>query len=472
MSNKISSENKELKSKKIEMPNGIVVLFLLVFIVALLTYFVPAGEYARIDVNGKMVVDGTSFKYIEQSPVSIFNFFKAIPNGIQAASQLIIMILLIGGSIRIFDGTGAIRAAIYRLRDIIGEEKSPVILSAIILFFGSLGAFPGMLEAAIPFAPLCIGISLALGYDALVGICISLVSIVAGWSAGVTNPWTTGIGQSLAELPMFSGLGYRMIVFIVFMLITILFTVSYATKVKRDPKTSIVYGMNFEHLSSEEDNEKIEFTSRLKLVLAIFAFTIILIVYGTLNLKWGMTEMSAVYIMGSIIGGIVAGYNANKIANEILEGGKAIFIGAMAIGLARAVSVIMDQGHITDTIVHFLASLLQGKSASFNAIGMFAMQSIINFFIPSGSGQAVVTLPIMLPVADLIGLNRQIAILAFQFGDGLSNLCYPTVGALIAFLSYTKIPFTKWFKFIIRYLLMIWAASAILLTIAVLTNFA
>jgi uncharacterized ion transporter superfamily protein YfcC len=467
---KINVASKE-KKKKFEMPDGFVTLFYLVVIVFLLTYIIPAGEFNRIELDGRTVVDPSSFKYIEQTPLKPFDFFKSIPQGIQAASQLIIMILLIGGSIRIFDGTGAIRASLISLKNTIGEDKSYVVLTTIMLFFGALGAFPGMLEAAIPFAPLCIGIALTLGYDILVGIYIALVPIVAGWSAGVTNPWTTGIGQSLAQLPMFSGIGYRMICFIVFMAITILFILKYAAKIKKDPKSSLVYGFNIDHLKVDEVDEDIEFTTRLKLVLLIFAATIFTIVFGTLNWGWGLTEMSAFYIIGAIIGGIVAGYKPNKIANEILEGGKAIFIGAMAIGLARAISIIMDQGHITDTIVNYLASLLQGMSPTFNAIGMFVIQTLINFFIPSGSGQAVVTLPIMIPVADIIGLNRQIAILAFQFGDGLSNLCYPTVGALIAFLAYTKIPFSKWLKFIIKYMLIVWAVSILLLAGAVLINF-
>lgn len=465
----VKNQDKTIK-KKFEMPDGFVTLFYLVVIVFLLTYLVPAGEYSRVEVDGRTIVDSSSFRYLEQTPVTPFGFFKAIPMGIQAASQLIIMILLIGGSIRIFDGTGAIRAAIFNLRNKIGEGKGSLVLVAIMIFFGALGAFPGMLEAAIPFAPLCVGIAIALGYDVLVGIYIALVPIVAGWSAGVTNPWTTGIGQSLAELPMFSGIGYRMFVFIVFMVITIIFLLNYAAKLKKDPKASLVYDMNIKHLSTNEVQDNIEFTTRLKLVLTIFAATITIIVYGTLNWNWGMTEMSAFYIIGAIIGGIVAGYNPNKIASEILEGGKAIFIGAMAIGLARAVSIIMDQGHITDTIVHFLASFLQGMSPTFNAIGMFIVQLVINFFIPSGSGQAVVTLPIMIPVADIIGLNRQIAILAFQFGDGLSNLCYPTVGALIAFLAYTKVPFTKWLRFMSKYLIIMFLASAVILAISVMIN--
>lgn len=183
------------------------------------------------------------------------------------------------------------------------------------LFFGSLGAFPGMLEEAIPFAPLCIGIAITLGYDILVGIYIALVPIVAGWSAGVTNPWTTGIGQNLAELSMFSGLEYRMLTVIIFILVTILFLLRYASKIKKNPESSLVYDMNIDYLVSDKSEDSIEFTTRLKLVLLVFVATIVAIVYGTLNWEWGVTEMSTVYIIGAIIGGIVAGYNANTIAN-------------------------------------------------------------------------------------------------------------------------------------------------------------
>ncbi len=464
--------DKNLNKKKFEMPDGMVILVFLIFVVTLLTYVIPAGEYDRIVVDGKTIVQADSFKYIEQSPASLFDFFKSIPLGMQAASQLIIMVLLIGGSIRLFDSTGAIRAAIFNLKNIIGEKNSSMILVAMILFFGCLGAFPGMYEASIPFAPLCIGISLALGYDVLVGICISLVAIVAGFSSGVTNPWTTGIGQSIAELPMFSGLGFRMIVFIVFMSVLIFFVLNYAKKVKRDSKASLVYGMNFEHLSNNEVDENVEFTTRLKLVLVTFAVMIIAVVYGSLKLSWGMTEMSAVYVIGSIIGGIIAGYNANKIVGEILEGCKAILIGAIAIGIARGISVVMDQGHITDTIVYSLASLLQGHSPILSTIEMYFLQNVLNFLVPSGSGQALITLPVMIPVGDLIGVNRQITILSFQFGNGLTNIIFPTDGALLAFLAYTKIPFPRWLKFISKFMLMICLAAIALLTVAVLINIA
>ena len=215
--------------KKINI-NGIIVLFILLILVAISTYLIPSGEYARIEVNGRTMVDASSFKIVESNPTSFFNFFKSIPLGLQEASMLIIMIFLIGGAIRVFESTGAIRAFIYLLRDKIGDKNSYLILILISIFFGCLGTFPGMLEAVIPFAPLCISIAITLGYDALVGISMCLIPITIGWSAGVTNPWTTGIGQSLAELPMFSGFEYRFLIFIIFLLASIIYTLIYAKR--------------------------------------------------------------------------------------------------------------------------------------------------------------------------------------------------------------------------------------------------
>lgn len=461
---------KTKKERKFKFPHAFVLLFAIIVLVGILTYIIPAGEYNRIEINGRKVVDPTSFRFIDSSPVGVFDLFTAIPKGIQSGSFLIIMILIIGGAIKLFDGTGAIRAAILKLTDTIGKEKDSWVLASIMIFFAFLGGFPGMLEAAIPFAPLCIGIALTLGYDALVGICISLVAIVIGWTAGPSNPWTVGIGQTVGELPMFSGFAYRLLVLAVLLTASIAFVLRYAKKIKKDPTKSIVYGMDTKHLIDNNDGQ-IEFTSRHKLILLTFIITIIFIVVGTLKWKWGIPQMCATYIIGAIVGGKFAGYSSDKIADELLEGGKAIFIGAMAVGLARAINVVMTDGRIADTIVYGISSLLKGMPPSITAVGMFIVQTLINFFIPSGSGQAMVTLPILIPVADIIDLNRQITILAFQFGDGLSNLCYPTVGGLVAFLIYSKISFNKWFKFIFPFMVIVWLLAVLLLIGAVLINF-
>jgi len=459
-----------LDKKGFSFPHSFVLLFGIIAFTAILTHIIPAGEFTRVQVDGRMIVDPNSFQYIAANPAKFFDVFMAIPKGMNDASALIFMILIIGASIQLFDSTGAIRGAIFRLLDLIGEQRKDWVLAAIMVFFGCLGAFPGMLEASIPFAPLCVGLALAMGYDPIVGIAVPLVSIVVGWTAGPSNPWTVGIGQQLAELPLFSGFTYRLFIFTVLMAFAIRYVLRYGKRILADPKQSVVADIDFSHLAMHT-TEKTAFTFRRFLILLIFISTIGTILYGTFHWKWGLFQMSGAYIIGAIIAGIVAGYRANVIADTLLEGGKAIFIGVVAVGMARGISVVMTDGRIADTIVYAVSQPLKGLPSTINSVAMFIVQTIINFFIPSGSGQALVTLPIMLPVADIIELKRQIAILAFQFGDGLSNLCYPTVGALVAFLIYTKVPFNRWLRFIMPFMLATWGVAALSLIFAVLIGY-
>lgn len=459
-----------VKRSKFTFPHAFVLLFGIIVFVAILTYIIPAGEFSRVEVAGRTVVDPESYHAVPQAPTKPFDVFTAIPKGLNAASGLIFMILIIGASIQLFDDTGAIKSAIFRLLRIIGETRRSWVLATIMIFFGCLGAFPGMLEAAIPFAPLCVGIALSLGYDPLVGIAIPLVSIVSGWTAGPSNPWTVGIGQSLAELPLFSGFGYRVLILVALLSAAIVYVVRYGEKVRKDPSASIVSDLDFSHLKNREETSE-TFSFRHGVIMTIFAVTIGTIIYGTFQWRWGMIQMSGAYIVGAVAAGIVAGYSSGKIADTLLEGGKSIFIGVVAVGLARAISVVMTDGRITDTIVCAISQSLKGLPPVFTSIAMFVVQTILNFFIPSGSGQALVTLPIMLPVADIIELKRQVAILAFQFGDGLSNLCYPTVGVLVAFLIYTKVPFDRWIRFIAPFMVIAWCLSIGFLSLAVISGF-
>lgn len=466
MTNKTSKTSKENR----EFPHAFIILFGIIVLMGILTYIVPAGEYYRMEVDGRTIIDPNSFHYIERTPATLFDIFTSIPKGINEASALITMIILIGAAIRVFDGSDAIRAAIMKLYELLGDEKSSSILIVIMVFFGGIGAFPSILEGVIPFAPLAIGIALALGYDMLVGIAISLGATVVGWTAGPTNAYTTGIGQMLGGLPVFSGIGFRILILLVLMLILIIFVLRYAKIIKKNPTKSLVYEINTDHIPDYRGSH-IEFTKKHKLVLLTFALTVFFVVLGVTKWNWSLLEMSAVYIIGAIVGGLITGYSASKIIEEMLEGGKTIFVGIIAIGLARGIGVVMAEANLTDTLVHAIATGLEGLPTKVTAIAIFFVQTIINFFIPSGSGKAMVTLPVMLPVADLIDLNRQIAILAFQLGDGLSSLCFPTVGALVAFLMYAKVPFNKWLKFIMPFMLISWIVSIIVLIIAVSINY-
>ncbi len=471
MSNNTNNEvKKETAKKKRAFPHAFVILCGILALITILTWIVPAGQFTREMVDGRNVVVPGSFQYVESKPVGFMEMFESIPRGISNGVALITMIFTIGAAVGLVDSTGAIKAAVVGMTKKLGDKGSKYILIALILYFVFIGAFPSMLEGVIPFVPICIGIALMLGYDVLTGIAVVIVSDVVGWAAGPTNMWTVGNAQAIGGLPLFSGIEYRLFTMVVFAVITIAYIVNYAEKVKKDPTRSYCYGMNTDDLGVNL-SEQLEFTGRRKLVLLTFIITIFLVVIGSLQWGWGLTEMSAVYLICGIICGIIAGFKSGEIADKMLAGAQTVFVAAMAIGIARAISIVMEDGLIIDTFVYYLSEVVSVLPSAVVGIAMFIVQIIINFFVPSGSSQALVTMPILMPLAEITGISKQITILAFQFGDGLSNLAFPTMGALIACLACGKISFDVWFKFIWKYLIIIFIAACALLIGATLIGY-
>lgn len=456
--------------KKREFPHAFVILFAILVIMVVCTWIVPAGTYTRVTENNITMVDPDSFTYVEASPVGFMGLFQSIPLGIQNGIGLITMIFTIGAAIGLVDSTGAIRATVHSLSDKLGAKNSKFVLIGLMLFFAMIGAFPSMLEGTIPFIPISVSIALMLGYDVVTGVAVVLISDIVGWAAGPTNFYTVGTAQNIGGLPLFSGIGFRLVSLVVFTIVSVWFVIRYAERVRANPEASVVAGRDYSDLRTTGE-EKVAFTLRRKIIFVLFLITILLVVVGSLQWKWGMLEMSATYLICGIVCGIVAGFPSGKIADALLDGARSVFIAAMAIGLARAISLVMENGRIIDTFVYSLVGLLDGLPAAVTGIAMFVVQTILNFFVPSGSSQALVTMPILMPLADIVGMSKQLTILAFQFGDGLSNLCFPTMGALVACLTYARIPFDRWFKFIWKYMLIIWATAIVLLIVASLIGY-
>lgn len=464
--------------KKFSFPNTFVVMLGTIIFCIILTFIITPAEYTRTTIAGKTLVDASSFHYLPPKELTLSTLlagattvFTSIPSGFSDASALIFMMLFIGGFVKVYDSTGAIQAALTRLVDIVGEERKQLVLVAVFLFFGCLGAFPGLLEACIPFAPITIGIAMALGYDALIGIFVTLGGITLGFCAGPTNIWNTGVGNQLAEMPMFSGLWYRMIVFAIFMAVGSFWVLRYTKKITRNPASSPIYHVDMSALQKSVVYKREQLTMRRKVVLGLLVATIGVIIYGSLYLKWGPIQMAAMYLFSSIICAAVNKYDSNKMVQLFLEGMNAILIGAVAVGVSRALPLILQEGKIMDTLIHAVVQVLGDLPDAVTAVMMMLVQAMLNFLMPSSAGQAVATLPLFLPIGDLIGLGRQVVILAFQFGDSLTNLLYPTYGGLMAFLLFAHVPYSKWVKFILPFMGIIISVAAVLLAIAVLINF-
>ncbi len=466
---------KEEKKKKGKVPHTYVILFAMIILMALLTYVIPAGQYQKMEIEtetGKTtVVDPNSYAPAKANPASLFDVLKAFPKGLGAAQSIVFFIFIVGGSFNIVTQTGAVEAGINKIaKGLRGKEV--LMIPIIVIVFSIGGATIGMAEEAIIFVPIGISLARALGYDAIVGMAVVALGAAVGFTSGVMNPFTVGVAQSIAELPMFSGIGLRIVIWICTIILVTFYIHRYAKKVKNDPESSMVYDLEQEekHTVVDLDNVK-EMTFKDILVLLIFIAGICILIFGVFKYGWYITEIAAIFLAIGILSGIVSGMKIDDIATNFIAGAKDIVMGALVVGLARGLLVIMESSLIIDTVVYALASVVKSLPKSVSAVGMLLVQSFINFFIPSGSGQAATTMPIMAPLADVIGLTRQTAVLAYQFGDGISNSIIPTGGVLLANLSVAKIKYETWVKFVAP-LMIIWTLmAAIFMVIAVFIGY-
>lgn len=465
----------EKNKKKFELPHIYVILFVFSTLAAIATYFIPAGEYDRVPgPEGRVTIDANSFTKIEQTPVNIGDFLTIIPRGLIDAGEVVFFTFIIGGMFMVLRHTGIIEIAVDKLARKFAQ-KSIVLIPTLTVVFAIIATLIGTPELSLVYIPVILPLMIALGYDSIVAAAIALVGTVVGFTAGVLNPVNTGLAQKIAGVPVFSGIGFRLIIFIISVTIGVIFIMHYARKVKKDPLKSYVYEDDDEKRkmyldSKEEDKEITKMTARQKCgSLAILVFFGIL-VYGVLVHGWFMVEMAGLFIFMGIIVGLISGLSPTEISEGFTQGFRDVLMGAIIVGLARSVAVVMEDGHIMDTIVHSLGSLVGEFPAVLGAVGMYFVQLIINFIIPSGSGQALVTMPIMAPLADLLGVTRQTAVLAFQLGDGFAHIIFPTSGYFMAALAIAGVAWQKWIRFFLP-LFLVWVGTAVVyLIVAQLIN--
>ena len=464
------SKNKEASSQKKwykRIPNAYVLLMIIIVLVTILTYIIPAGEFAREEMsNGRMGVIPGSFKFVEQSPVGILGLLQAIPKGMISGANIIFIVFFAGALFNVIESTGALENSLgVIVQKLQGSSNAGKKMIWIMTFvFGALGAVVGF-ENNIALIPIGIMIALAMGYDLMVGAGIAIGGIGIGFATSPINPYTVGVSHAIAELPMFSGFGLRFAFMIATLIVLAHHTASYASKVKNGERESLVSNVNTDDLELSKNIHEYKLTSTHKSVIVILLGIIATIIYGTLQHHWYIIELSTVFLVGTILTGLVARYDSDKLVDKMIEGASRLTSGALIIGVARGLTVILENGKIGDTITYALASPLKEFPPLISGWFMTISHSIINFFIPGGSGQAMATMPIMVPLSDLVGLTRQTAVIAFQIGDGVMNLIVPTLGGLLAMLALARVPFEKWFKFIypmvLKILLVGWAFIAI-----------
>lgn len=450
--------------RRFEMPHIYVVLFCFTALAALLTHFVPAGIYDRVELpNGRIAIDPESYRQVEADPIGLVDFMLAIPRGLGDASMVVFFTFIIGGMFMVIRRTGVIEVAVDKLTRRFAD-RSIMVLPILMVVFAVVATLIGTQELALVYVPVILPLMIALRFDSVTACGVALLATTSGFTAGVLNPVNTGLGQSIAELPLWSGLGLRAALLVCILGAGVAYLLRYAAKVRANPELGLMAGDAGEAEKRRlylhaADEGALDYTPRQKLAgLTALAFFGIM-VWGVLTRGWFMMEMSGLFVIMGIATGLVAGLTTTKICEAFNEGFRDVLVGAMIVGIARAVAVMLEQGQIMDTLVHGLGNLVGGFPDTLSAIGMFIAQLGFNFVIPSGSGQALVTMPIMAPLSDLIGVTRQTAVLAFQLGDGLSNILYPTSGYFMATLALAGVTWDRWVRFFFP-LFCIWVGIA------------
>ena len=502
-----------------KVPHTYVIIFYIIVLAAITTWFIPGGEYVEQELAGKKEM---VFQPVESQPQT-WQVFGALFKGFERQAGIIVFILMIGGAFWIMNDSKAIDVGIFaflkftqklerwKFFKALGVQN--IIITLVMLMFSIFGAVFGMSEETIAFIIIIVPLAISMGYDSIVGVCMVFVSAGLGFAGAVLNPFTIGIAQGLSDLPLFSGFEYRMFCWAVLNIIGIIWVLRYANKIKKNPKSSLVYTDDeYWRKRGSSDSENIKYhtpkaawvvfffiliclgiftyifpetemkvgqsSSTLPMVpiatglflvagffslrksvhffvLNLLMFTILFLIIGVMGYGWYIMEIATLFFAMGIFSGIAMSNTANQITKLFLEGVKDIMSAALVVGLAGGIIVILEDGKVIDTILYGMSKSMEGLGQIATVSIMYLIQNVINVVIPSGSAKAALTMPIMAPFSDLIGLSRQSTVMAFQFGDGFTNMITPTSGVLIGVLGVAKIPYEKWVKWITPFMIVL-----------------
>ena len=441
---------------KMKAPNTYLLVFSIIIVMAVMTWLIPSGEYDRSELNGRKIVVPGSYHPTESNPQGIGAILMAPIRGFadKSAALIVGFVLIVGGVFAVLAKTKAIDSAIKAVAK--AHTRSPLIDALFIPIFMTMfslggGSF-GMGEEVIPFILIFVPLALALGYDSVVGVAIPFLGAGAGFAGAFLNPFTIGIAQQIAGLPLFSGILYRLIIWAICTSIAIAFVMVYAARIRKKPEKSVTFEMD------QQKRENLHFgdienfpgvSRRHKLALWTFALGMVAMIVGVLRYEWYIEEICGIFFLTGILVGIVGRLSVKDFTDAFVAGAKDMVGTALVIVLARGILIVAEHGKIIDTMLFGLARSIEHLHPIVSSQAMFVIHTILNFFVPSGSAKAALTMPIMIPLADLVGVTRQTAVLAFQFGDGFSNMIVPTSGITMGVLTLAGISWEKWARWLL-----------------------
>jgi len=456
---------------------SVIILLVIMLVAGILTRVVPAGSYQRITEAGRELIQSDSFQFTDKPDYPIWRWLTAPVEVLWGDDSTLVIviclfILMVGGAFAVLDKSGILKAALGGIVAKFGGRKYALLL-VISLFFMALGAFFGIFEEVVPLVPLVLSLSYYLGWDALVGLGMSILATNLGFSAAITNPFTIGVAQELAGLPLFSGSWFRIPIFIAIYTAFAVFLVRYAKKVERDPEASLVYDeskANQEKFKPMDLSGQVETAPSMKTATVFFLVFVILIMAVLIGAPfvsfvgdYALPLVGLFFLIGGIGAGLIASPVKKDVWKALAEGMGGIAPGILLILMAMSIKHIVVSGGIMDTILYQASQLFQGANPFISAVLIYLLALVIEFFVASGSAKAFLMMPILLPLADLVGVTRQITVTAYCFGDGFSNMIYPTNPVLLIVLGLTVVGFPKW----LRWTLPLWGVI-VLITLAFL----
>ncbi|MGX5914889.1 YfcC family protein [Aliidiomarina sp. Khilg15.8] len=455
---------------KIKIPHTLVLMFMMMIAALILTWVLPTGSFERQEIGGQTVVTPNSFAVQEDAellpPTALLT---SIPRALAQAQDVIFFVFLIGGVLGIIRFTGALDAVIGKLLQKFGNKMGRLIFGGMFIF-GLFSSLIGMAAEYVVFVALLVGLCRAIKLDAMVAMGILVVGYGVGYGLSLFNPFTVVIAQSIAEVQPGSGAWLRILLLVPVFLVGFHHVYSYAKKVKQDPNNSLLADLPTEEVDSDP-NAYPAFNRTHIMVLVAFGLTLATLVVGISQYGWYLTELSALFMGLGIATVFIARMRLDDAAEKFIDGAAQLTATALLVGFARCIALILEDGQVLDTIIYYLSMPIDLMGNYLGAVGMLLIQSLLNLFIPSGSGQAFVTMPIMVPIADTAGIGRQVAVLAFQMGDGFMNMIVPTNPVLMGILGLAGIPYDRWFRFMAPLMLKLLIVCSLALMFAVFVGY-
>lgn len=456
--------------KLFKVPHTLVLLFSMIVLAWLLTLLLPAGQYETMvnDHDREVVVPGTYTVMAEVEAPPAWSVFTVIPRGLAASQGIIFFVFIIGGALAVIRATGALDAALAGVLKRFGGRPGALIFVGMLAFAAGSSTI-GMAEEYIPLVAILITLCVGMKMDTVTAVGIMVAGYGIGYGTAAMNPFTLLVAQEVAGLEPVSGLWFRLAIFTPFLLVGFWHVRRYALRVAADPANSLVADVPEAQPPPPPETGPLD--TRNKIVLALTLAALGLVIWGIGRHGWYLVELGAVFVALSIVVGLVAGLSVDRTAKAFCSGAAELTTTGLLIGFARGIELMLSDGQVLHTIVHALATPLNQVGGEIAAIGMLFMQSVLNFFIPSGSGQAYVTMPLLAPVSDIVGVSRQVAVLAYQMGDGFMNMIVPTNAVLMGILGMCGIPYGRWFRFIWPLCLQLFALGSLSLVVAVLIGY-